>query len=146
MPWNQIGTSTYAFAVRKRHKAFAERTLITSLPIHGYLVALHLQPLTLYTLHAHKINMVSRLVKHIYYTLCSPCVTYDDRPMLKKTAATPEAAPGLTVLATPLPTKLLAGTPIAPVVMGMLSFCLLSTKAATNDPATVVLASPESAS
>jgi len=90
--------------------------------------------------------MVSRLVKHIYYTLCSPCVTCDDRPMLKKTAATPEAAPGLTVLATPLLTKLLAGTPTAPVVMGMLSFRLLSTKAATNDPATVVLASPESAS
>jgi len=66
--------------------------------------------------------------------------------MLKKTAATPEVAPGPIVLATPPRTKLPAGTPTAPVVMGMLSFYLLSTKAVTDNPAVVVLASPDSAS
>ncbi|KIM88577.1 hypothetical protein PILCRDRAFT_231180 [Piloderma croceum F 1598] len=89
----------YAFAVRERHKAFADRTLITSLPIRGYLILHHLQPLTLYTHTSHTQNNY----------------------------ATPEAAPGPTVLATPPRTKLLAGTLTAPVVM-------------------VVLASPESAS
>jgi hypothetical protein len=72
-------------------------------------------------------------------------VNYDNRPILKSALTMPEAAPGPTVLAAPR-TTLPAGTLTAPVVMGPLSFYLLSIKVVTDDLAVVVLASPESAS